>query len=48
MNFQKIKIVSYCVGGRPRSSTVKIYGDTTSKSSKVPIGYCPICNRNDC
>ena len=46
MSFQKIKIVSYCVGGRHRSSTVKIYGDITSKGSKVLIGYCSICKKN--
>ena len=46
MNFQKFKIVSYCVDGRHRSSTVKIYGDITSKGSKVLIGYCSICKKN--
>ena len=45
MTFNKIKSDSYCVGGRHRSATVKIYGDVTSKSSKVLIGYCSICNR---
>ena len=45
MSFQKIKSDSYCVGGRHRSATVKIYGDITSKGSKVLIGYCSICNR---
>ena len=45
MSFQKFKSDSYCVGGRHRSATVKIYGDITSKGSKVPIGYCSICNR---
>ena len=45
MSFQKFKSDSYCVGGRHRSSTVKIYGDITSKGSKVLIGYCSICNR---
>ena len=45
MSFQKFKSGSYCVGGRHRSSTVKIYGDITSKGSKVLIGYCSICNR---
>ena len=45
MCFQKFKSDSYCVGGRHRSATVKIYGDITSKGSKVLIGYCSICNR---
>ena len=45
MSFQKFKTNSYCVGGRHRSATVKIYGDLTSKGSKVLIGYCSICNR---
>ena len=45
MSFQKFKTDSYCVGGRHRSATVKIYGDITSKGSKVLIGYCSICNR---
>ena len=35
MSFQKFKSDSYCVGGRHRSATVKIYGDITSKGSKV-------------
>ena len=45
MSFQKFKSDSYCVGGRHRSATVKIYGDITSKGSKLLIGYCSICNR---
>ena len=45
MTFNKFKSDSYCVGGRHRSATVKIYGDITSKGSKVLIGYCSICNR---
>ena len=45
MSFQKFKSDSYCVGGRHRSATTKIYGDITSKGSKVLIGYCSICNR---
>ena len=45
MTFQKFKSDSYCVGGRHRSGTVKIYGDITSKGSKVLIGFCSICNR---
>ena len=44
MSFQEFKTDSYCVGGRHRSATVKIYGDITSKGS-VLIGYCSICNR---
>ena len=40
MSFQKIKSVSYCVGGRYRSATTKIYGDITSQGSKVLVGYC--------
>ena len=45
MSFQKFKSDGYCVGGRHKSSTVKIYGDKTSKGSKILIGYCSICNR---
>ena len=45
MSFNKFKSDSYCVGGRHRSATVKIYVDITSKGSKVLIGYCSICNR---
>ena len=45
MSFNKFKSDSYCVGGRHRSATVKIYGDITSKGSKVLFGYCSICNR---
>ena len=45
MSFNKVKSDSYCVGGRHRSATVKIYGDITSKGSKVLIGYCSVCNR---
>ena len=45
MSFQKFKSDSYCVGGRHRSATVKIYGDITSKGSKKLIGYCSVCNR---
>ena len=44
MTFQKFKSDSYCVGGRHRSFTVKIYGDITPKGSKILIGYCSICN----
>ena len=45
MSFQKFETDSYCVGGRHRSATIKIYGDITSKVSKVLIGYCSVCNR---
>ena len=45
MTFQKFKTDSYCVGGRHRSATVKIYGDITPKGGKVLIGYCSVCNR---
>ena len=45
MSFQKFKSDSHCVGGRHRSSTVKIYGDITSKGSKVLIGFCSIRNK---
>ena len=44
MSFQKFKSDSYCVGGRHRSATVKLYGDITSKGSKILIGYCSVCN----
>ena len=47
MSFQKLENDSFCVGGRHRSATTKIYGDITSKGSKVPIGYCSICNRKN-
>ena len=46
MSFQKFKTDSYCVGGRHRSATVKIYGDITNKGSKVLIGFCSKCQRN--
>ena len=45
MTFNKFENDSYCVGGRHRSRTLKIYGDITIKGSKVLIGYCSICNR---
>ena len=45
MSFQKFKGDSYCVGGRHRSSTIKTYGDITSKGSKVLNGFCSKCNR---
>ena len=45
MTFQKFKNDSYCVGGRHRSATVKIYGAITPKGSKVLIGFYSLCNR---
>ena len=45
MSFQKFKSDSYCVGGRHRYATVKIYGDITNKGSKVLIGFCSKCQR---
>ena len=45
MSFIKFKSDSCCVGGRHRSSTKNVYGDITSKGSKVLIGYCSICNK---
>ena len=45
MTLNKFKTDSYCVGGRHRSATKNIYGDITSKGSKVLIGYCSVCNR---
>ena len=45
MSFQEFKTNSYCVGWRQRSATTNVYGDITSKGSKVLIGYCSICKR---
>ena len=45
MSFNKFENDSYCVGGRHRSATTKIYGNINSKGSKVLIGFCSICNR---
>ena len=45
MSFKKLKSDSYCVGGRHRSATTKIFGNITSKRNKVINGYCSICNR---
>ena len=45
MRFQEFKSDSSCYGGRHRSATKNIYGDITSKGSKVLIGFCSICNR---
>ena len=41
---------SYCIGGKHRSATTKIYGTITSKANTVLIGYCSKCNRkkHDC
>ena len=47
MSFNKIKSDSYCVGGRHRSTTAKICGDITSKGSKVIVGYCSVCYREN-
>ena len=46
LSFQNFKSDSFCVGGRHRSATTKIYSDITSKGSYVLIGYCSICNSN--
>ena len=45
MSFQKFKSGSFCVGGKHQSPTKIIYGDTTSKVSKVLFGYCSIYNK---
>ena len=45
MCLQNYRTDKYCVGGRQRSATTKIYGDITSKGSKILIGYCSIYNR---
>ena len=45
MTFNKFKTDSYCVGGRHRSATKNIYGDITSRGSKILIGNCSVCNR---
>ena len=45
MSFQKFKSDSYCVGGRHKSTTVKTYGDITSKGIKALIGFCSNCQR---
>ena len=46
MSTEKFETDSYCVGGRHRSATKNIYGDITSESSKILIGYCSLCSRN--
>ena len=50
MNSQKFKTDSYCVGGRHRSGTKDITGETTvnkktGKDTKLLVGKCVICNR---
>ena len=45
MTFNKFKTNRYCNGGRHISATENIYGDITSRGSKVLIGYCSISNR---
>ena len=45
MSFNKFESDSYCVGGRHRSSTTKVYGNITSEVNKVPIGYLSNCER---
>ena len=45
MSFNKFKSDSCCVGGMHRSATTKIFGNITSKGSKVLTGYFSICNR---
>ena len=45
MTFKKFENDSFCVGGRHRSRTLKIYGDKASEGNKVLIGFCSKCNR---
>ena len=45
MSFTKLKMDSNFVGGRHRPATINIFGDTTSKCSKILFGRCSICNR---
>ena len=45
MTFNKFQTNSHCVGGRHKSATKNIYGSLTSKSNKVLISYCSVCNR---
>ena len=47
MSFQKFTSDSFCVGGRHRSSTVRVYSDISSKGSRVLIGYRSISNRKN-
>ena len=46
MRYQKRKTDRYCVGSRHRSATKNIYGDITSRGSKVLKGYCLNCKKN--
>ena len=56
MSSQKFKTDSYCVGGRHKSATKNIVGETTiieknGKEVKLLVGKCVICDRkknNDC
>ena len=50
MSFQKLKMDSYCVGGRHRSATKIIVGDITNnkktgKEVKLLVGKCVICDK---
>ena len=45
MTFNKFETGSYCVGGRHRPVTTKIYGNIKSKGNKIIISYCSVCNR---
>ena len=45
MSFQEKEIGGSCFRGRHNSATKNVYGDITSKGSKVLIGYCSRCNR---
>ena len=47
MGFQNFKNDSYCVGGSHQYATTKIYADITSKGSKVLIGFCSVCSREN-
>ena len=45
MTINKFETDRYCVGGRHRSATKNIYGNITSKASKVLIRDCSVCIR---
>ena len=45
MSFQTFKSDFFCGGGRHPSATINIYGDITSKCSKVLIGFFSMCIR---
>ena len=47
MSFNNFESDSHCVGGRHRSRRINTSGDISSKGSKVPIGFCSICNRKN-